>query len=416
MSDNTASGGELSASERFFELYDRMIGDVEIPAVLRHVAEVVCSDFEAERASVYLIDEQTQQLESVAVIGNVARTIRVPIDAASMAGFCAMTRRSFLVPDAYADLSAISPDLRFDSRWDKLNDFRTRDVMCAPAVFKDRVMGVVQAVNSKAGVFSAESLAAMTSISRLVGYALYHARLYDDLATLKRLEKEKAGFIRVMVHELKSPVAGARMLTDALKSVADKSSPQQLASMAERIGARMDQMSELITDMLELAQVKAGTPLGKIEVLDLTSETDAVCAPYHEQAQQKDLDLTVNLPPDALNVRFDSQGYRLIVSNLVSNAIKYTPSGGVTVELAPKSPWAVLKVSDTGMGIPEADLPRLFTEFFRASNAKKSNIQGTGVGLAGAKQIIDRFGGELAIDTRQDEGSTFTVRLPLHIQ
>jgi transcriptional regulator with GAF, ATPase, and Fis domain len=200
-----------------FDLYDRMLGGIEIPAVLRDVAEVVRQNFHCERASIYLLDRSSDELESVAVIGNVARTIRVPISRSSLAGYCATTRRTFLVPDAYGDLSGIDPDLRFDRKWDRLNKFRTRDVMCAPALFRDEVVGVVQIINSTGTPFCESDLAPLRIVSRLIGYALYHARLYDDLATLKQLEKEKAQFMRVMVHELKSPVAGAKMMADALQ-------------------------------------------------------------------------------------------------------------------------------------------------------------------------------------------------------
>jgi signal transduction histidine kinase len=112
-------------------------------------------------------------------------------------------------------------------------------------------------------------------------------------------------------------------------------------------------------------------------------------------------------------VRIDLQAYHLILSNLVSNAIKYTPAGSIQVLLHKEGPWAVLKVKDTGIGIPEAQITRIFTEFFRASNARRSQIPGTGVGLAGAKELVERFDGELELVSEENRGSTFTVRLPL---
>jgi signal transduction histidine kinase len=109
----------------------------------------------------------------------------------------------------------------------------------------------------------------------------------------------------------------------------------------------------------------------------------------------------------------DLQAYHLILSNLVSNAIKYTPAGSIEILLQEQGPWAVLKVKDTGIGIPEAQISQIFTEFFRASNARGSQIPGTGVGLAGAKELVERFDGELELVSDENRGSTFTVRLPL---
>ncbi|MBN1554660.1 MAG: GAF domain-containing sensor histidine kinase [Phycisphaerae bacterium] len=402
----------LRAHETLFDLYDRMIGDVDLSSVLRDITDVVCGDLNAQRATVYMVNRETHELESIAVIGNVPKVIRVPISPRSLAGFCAVSGRSFVVPDAYDDLSAVDPNLRFDRRWDEASGFRTRDVMCAPATFKGDVVGVVQVINHKGAPFSEDDLLPLRSIARLIGYSLYHARLFDDLATMKRLEKEKAQFMRVMVHELKSPAAAAKMMTDLLNFHPIEN--PKVRSLHERIAGRMDEMIELIQDILMLAKMKSGEPMGDIAVLNLVEELDQCCRRHAEEAQCKGLAFEVLLPDAPLPVRIDSQACRLVLSNLISNGVKYTPAGSVQVSLQPESSWAVLHVRDTGIGIPEKDIPKLFREFFRASNAKNSSIRGSGVGLAGVKEIVERFGGELALRSVENEGSTFTVRLPLH--
>ncbi len=408
MSDSPPKAAMLS----LFDLYDRMIVEVDLSAVLRDVADVVCDNMLAERASIYLIDTSTQQLVSAAVVGNVAQTIRVPIRDESLSGYCALTGRAFVVPDAYGDLSGIDPRLRFDRRWDEMNNFRTRDVMCAPAVFKGDVLGVVQVINRADRPFCENDIEPLQAVSRLIGYALHHARLYDDLATLKRLDQEKADFMRIMVHELKSPVSAAKMMADILIATYGDADPKA-ADITSRIADRMDQLGALIQDILSLAKVKSGDPLGDVKAIDLSAETRDGCEAYREQADAKGLALTVDVPDTPVVVRFDSQGLRLVLSNLVSNGVKYTAEGSVTVSLQADDGQAVLRVTDTGMGIPEADIPRLFREFFRASNAKKSCIPGSGVGLSGVKQMVERFGGMMELSSRENEGSTFTVRLPI---
>jgi signal transduction histidine kinase len=390
-----------------------MLGSVHLPDVLRDVARVACEDLHAERATVYVVDEATQTLESIAVIGNVAQTIRVPIRAASLAGYCALTRRAFIVADAYGDLSGIDPALHFDDRWDRLNQFRTRDVLCAPALFKGDVVGVVQVINSVGAPFRDADLTRLQLLARLIACALYHARLYNELATLKALDKQKAQFMRVMIHELKSPVAAAKMMADALQ-YDDDVAHSPAGAITAKISRRMEQLMTLIRDLLDLARVKGGQPLSDVAVMDLAAETAAACEPYRQPAADKGLAFAVDLPAAPLPARLDVQGYRLVLSNLVSNAVKYTAAGRVSIRVASDGPWATVEVSDTGMGIPAADIPRLFGEFFRATNARQSDIEGSGVGLAGVKSLVERFGGELAVTSRENEGSTFTVRLPLH--
>ena len=413
MNDRVRAGSEqLVADERLFALFDRMLGNVELPVVLQDVAAAVCTGTHAERASIYLIDKATEELEAAAVVGNVARMIRVPIAPTSLAGYCASSGRAFVVPDAYGDLSGIDPHVQFDARWDAINQFRTRDVLCAPALFKGEVMGVVQAINSWSAPFTNDDLPWLCTVSRLVGYALHHARLYDDLATLKEVEKRKAQFIQVMIHELKSPVAGAKMLADAiLCDKEDTNTPE--VRMTKRISQRMTKLLDLIQDLLQLARVKSGEALGEVAVLDVGAHAAQANDTYRDQASHKGLELSLEIPADPVRTRFDQKGLELVLSNMVSNAVKYTPSGSVCVRVEAAAPWAVITVTDSGIGIPESEVSRLFNEFFRASNAKNAGIEGSGVGLAGAKNIVERFGGELGLESRENAGSTFTVRLPL---
>lgn len=404
---------ELMVHGLLFELYDQMLGDTDIVKVLRDTTEVVRQALDADRATIYLVRKDTQELESVAILGNVARTIRVPIREDSLAGYCALTDRSFVIPDAYGDLSHIDPKLRFDKSWDELNRYRTRDVMCAPSVFKGEVMGVVQVMNSKGGIFRENDLLPLQTVSRLVAYALYHARLYDELATLKGLEKEKAEFMRILVHELRSPVVASKKLASVLLRYTNLENPQVITTLT-RIEKRMEELLNLVEDILHLSKIKAGGPLSEIIVCDLAAETRTGCENYREEAEAKGLSMTIDLPESPVLVRIDLQGYRLILSNLVSNAVKYTPAGSVEVLLRQGDPWAVLEVKDTGMGIPEDDIPKLFNEFFRATNARRTQIEGTGVGLAGVKELVERFGGELELASQENKGSEFTVRLPLY--
>jgi signal transduction histidine kinase len=388
-----------------------MLGEVGVPFVLREAAHAVRHVTGARRATIYLVRGETRELESEVVLGNVSRTIRIPMAEESLAGYCAVTGKPLAVPDAYGDLSAIDPRLRFDRRWDELNGFRTRDVLCSPVLFRGEVLGVIQAINGRSAPLGLRDLPAVEGASRFVAYALYHARLYDELASMKRLEKEKAEFMRIVVHELRAPVTGAKSLLAGLRfaGVADPAAARAL----EKVEARMDNLLGLVQDILELSRVKSGRPLGEIATCDLARETVAACESHRDAAGAKGLRFDLALPQDAVPVRVDRKGYHLVVSNLVSNAVKYTASGSVQVSLACESGEARLVVRDSGMGIPAADLPKMFGEFFRASNARRSGIGGTGVGLAGTKELVERFGGRMGLESEEGRGSTFSVWFPL---
>lgn len=408
MDDPLGTGG---LQDLLFELYEQLIGYTDLTDGLQRMNQVVANAFAAERSTIYLLLPETQELESVALLGKVAKLIRLPLRETSLAGYCARHNRAFRVEDAYGELSHIDPILQHDHTWDEVSGFRTRDVMCAPARFHGELIGVVQVMNGSQGPFTEMALQDLRFVARVVAYALYHLHVYNELATLKQLKKEKAEFMRTMVHELKSPVAAAKMMMDTLAFT--RPDDEQIKNCAGRVGARLDELNSLVVDILELSRVNAGAPLGEVKVLDLSAETQRVFAAYVDQAHAKELDMRCACPPEPVRVRFDRQGLRIVISNLISNAVKYTGAGTVGVRVTSGDHTAILRVEDSGIGIPEADQPKLFHEFFRASNARKSRIPGTGVGLAGVKDLVERFDGHLELTSAENEGTTFTIHLPL---
>lgn len=228
---------------------------------------------------------------------------------------------------------------------------------------------------------------------------------------VQRWEEQKAEFMRAMVHELRSPAAASKSLVAALRYKNREN--LDLAAILVRVEERMDQLLDLVEDILYLSKIKTGQPLGKVTICDLAAESRVNCKSYLDEAEAKGLTMTIDLPELPIYVRIDRQGYRLILSNLVSNAIKYTPAGSVQVALRQAEHCAVLEVRDTGIGIPKDDIPKLFEEFFRASNARRNQIVGTGVGLASVKTLVERLGGKLEVASEENMGSRFTVRLPL---
>jgi signal transduction histidine kinase len=411
MNRDSGAGRDASTSKTgLFDMYERMLGEADIEKTLRHAMDVAQGLFRAEQVTVYFVLAETEELESVVTSGNVPRTIRLPIDPSSLAGYCAHSKRSFLVPDAYGDLSSIDPGLRFDPQWDERHHFRTRNVMCAPVVFRGELLGVAQVINCPGSSLDQAHLDKLDDLCRFVGYALYYARLCDHISTMKKLDREKAEFMRILTHELKSPVAASKSLASALRYV-NQADPR-VNEVLLRIEDRMDRLLGLISDILELSRIKAGTPLGEVTVVDLPRVTAALVESYRPESKVRQLGLTFTTASADMSVRMDAKAYDLIGSNLISNALKYTPAGHVAVALETCGTWAVLRVTDTGIGIPQKDIPRLFKEFFRAANAKSSGAPGTGVGLAGVKDLVERFGGYMEVQSHERQGSTFSVFLP----
>jgi len=241
--------------------------------------------------------------------------------------------------------------------------------------------------------------------------AVGQAQPWAELAALKRTQKAQAESIRMLVHELRAPVATSKSMVAMLRYLDPDDA--QIDDFLTRIENRMDRLLDLVNNILDCSQAEAGQSLGQIADLDIVAQTRAICEPYREEAAMKGLAMTVDLPERLVQVCLAEQAFQLILSNLVSNAVKYTQTGLVSITLRRNGSWAILDVQDSGIGIPQGEISQLCTQFFRASNARQGPFPGTGLGLAGVKALVERSGGKLEVESQENRGSRFTVRLPL---
>jgi signal transduction histidine kinase len=218
----------------------------------------------------------------------------------------------------------------------------------------------------------------------------------------------------VITHELRSPVQVTSSLLNVLSRgyVGDLNDRQ--ADLVDRARARIQALETLIDDLLDLASGKADGPAdlerGPVSLSEVLHE---VCMRYEPLAGEKGLSVQYSGLEDRLIVCGDREELDRIFNNLVSNAVKYTQTGGVEVRTERTDGWVRITVADTGIGIPADALPRLFQEFFRARNAKASRETGTGLGLAIVKDLVERYGGRVEVESVEGMGTTFDVLLPV---
>jgi len=233
----------------------------------------------------------------------------------------------------------------------------------------------------------------------------------EQLETAHRNLGTKNTFMTVLVHELKSPVATLKTLLETLEMLYPDD--QRILKTSGRIGLRIDQLLSLISEILEISRANEAGQAELQELADLAGLTRKIFEEYKDQALAKGLSYEYVAPEAPVVSCCNPRLFQIIVSNLLSNAIKYTLHGGVRVEITSDGSTATINVSDTGIGIPEGDKQRLFEKFFRASNARRSPIRGTGIGLSNIREFLDRFGATLAFESVENRGTTFTLRLPL---
>lgn len=235
--------------------------------------------------------------------------------------------------------------------------------------------------------------------------------LARDRDEIERLERFKSSFMLTVAHELRAPVAGAQSLLRTLVRGMAGSLTDQQREILERVEVRHDELLELINDLLALAASKTLAPEAELGPIDLLPVIDRVVSRFRPQAEQAGVGLSVEAAP-AVRVRGTIDGLTGVFSNLVGNAIKYTPRGGkVVVGIDRSGDEIAIRVSDTGIGIEAKDIPRLGEEFFRAENAKQRGVGGTGLGLAIVRQHLERCHGRIEVESKVGQGSTFRVFL-----
>jgi two-component system, OmpR family, phosphate regulon sensor histidine kinase PhoR len=231
-----------------------------------------------------------------------------------------------------------------------------------------------------------------------------------DITQRRRLEVLRRDFVANASHELKTPVAAVRALAETLLT-ALPDDPEAGHRFAERIGREAERLDMLVRDLLDLSRVERG-PLDA-EPVDLVGLVKEVVGGYVDLAEERRIRLETELRP-GISMRGDRAQLGLLLSNLIDNALRYTPANGtVCVRLDPAESRAVLQVADTGEGIPASELPRVFERFYRVDKARARQTGGTGLGLAIVRHVAEAHGGTVRVDSELARGTTFTVTLPV---
>jgi len=234
-----------------------------------------------------------------------------------------------------------------------------------------------------------------------------------DVTELKRLEQMRQQFIANVSHELKTPLASIRAYAETLLGGA-RNDPAHCERFLERINEQAARLHALIQDMLSLARIEAGQAALQIGAVSAARVVRRALADYEPQAVAADLVFDNQATDDDIQVRADEEALRQILSNLVDNAVKYTPPGGrVIVRSRRDGASAVIEVVDTGPGIAAEHHERLFERFYRVDRARSRELGGTGLGLSIVKHLCQTMGGSVSVASAPGKGSTFAVRLPL---
>jgi signal transduction histidine kinase len=264
--------------------------------------------------------------------------------------------------------------------------------------------------------YGTDDVALAQDLAHRAAIALDNASLYAELNEAVRIRDE---FLASVSHDLKNPIAAIKGRAQILERRAKKLAPdeaERFLQSLESIDSSATRMSRLISDLVDVARLRIGQPLDlryeKIDLVELISNVVAEVQPTTDHHT-----IRIEAETEPLLGEWDPSRVERVLTNLLTNAIKYSPDGceitvAANLRTSEDGQSATILVSDRGIGIPEEDVPHIFQRYHRAANVQ-ATFEGTGVGLAAAKQIVEQHRGTISVQAREGGGSTFIVRLPV---
>ena len=232
----------------------------------------------------------------------------------------------------------------------------------------------------------------------------------QEITHLKELDRIKTDFVNTVSHDLRSPLTAILGYVELIERAGEVN--QQQREFIRRVRASVRNIADLINDLLDLGRIESGLDTRK-DLVDITEIIQEVVDNYRNQVNSKGQHLELTLEPNVPMLFGDRTRLKQMVDNILGNAVKYTPEGGeIQVSTETERDQLILRISDTGNGIPPADQPYIFDKFYRASNID-GNIPGTGLGLAIVKSIVESHQGRIWVDSTLGKGTVFTVVLPI---
>ena len=380
--------------DRLLEITSDLVSTLELSALLQVIVDAAQELTSSEAASLLLYDPQQNHLYFEAATEQLRiekGRVAVPAEN-SIAGWIFTNRKPLLVDDAVGDP-------RFFREIDLVTTFRTNSILGVPLITKDKVIGVIEAVNKTENPYDEHDVRILQALAAQAAIAIENARLF-----------QQSDIVAEMVHELRTPLSALSAAAHLLQR--DELDDAQRIKIRRTILNEVQRLNEMTTNFLELSRLESGRvrfTREPVHLEGLVLETLEILRP---QAVNAGITLSTEFDHTLTPVHGDRNQLKRLLLNLITNAIKYNcEDGSICVSLHRIDDGVSISVSDSGRGIPEVSLPQMFDRFFRVPD-EEGLIAGTGLGLAIAKKIVDNHGGTISIESTLGEGSTFTVWLP----
>ncbi len=379
--------------QRLIEISRDLASTFELNELLNRIVYAAADLTHAEAASILLYEQNKNQLyfqASTNLDTPLMHGLSVPVDN-SLAGWIVTEQKPVVVSDAQRDP-------RFFKHTEKETDFHTNSLLGVPMLAKNKVIGVLEALNKIDGEFTEDDQEILMTLGAQAATAIENARLFMQ-----------SDLIAEMVHELRTPLGSINAASHLL--LHPEVPEEKRNNMVMIIQAETKRLSELTTAFLDLSRLESGRTkfrVGDIDMVILLGECTGI---MRSQMLEREIKFVWRVPEELPKIQGDRDKVKQVILNLLSNATKYNSEGGqITLKAEVKDKNIIVSVTDTGPGIPKESLKHLFQKFYRVPGTEKM-ATGTGLGLSISQKIIHAHGGEITIQSKVGVGTTFSIHL-----
>jgi signal transduction histidine kinase len=367
---------------------------LDLDSLLSHIVHAAAELCDAEAASILLYDQVKEQLYFRAASNletPLMNDLVVPVSG-SIAGWIISNRQAVILNDVHKDP-------RHYDNIGKITQIQTASLLGVPLLRKNRIVGVLEAINKLSGNFTEEDQDLLLALGAQAAIAIENARLF-----------QQSDLISEFVHEIRTPLASLTAAAYILQR--PEIAEERRTKIIHTIEQEINRLSDMASAFLDLARLESGRARYNFSPVDIGEIIEECSVVIKEKIEEKHQQLRIEKPDHPIHITADRDKLKQVLLNLLTNAHKYTPPGG-KITLASHSTFdeIILTVSDTGKGIQAEYLPHLFEKFFRVPSTEQ-DIQGSGLGLFICKHIIDAHGGKINIESTLGQGTTVSVRLP----
>lgn len=402
-----------------FRCSNKLNSSLDFRETLSQTLNLAATEVDAEVSSVILLEPGGHDLTFYVATGDNRESLQgIRMEQGEgIAGWVIAQRTPANVRDVHADS-------RFNSAVDEQSGFSTRSILCVPLVVRHRVLGALEACNKRSGeAFSEWDLLFFTALALQVAVALENSQLYTRLSEahskLKELDDMKTSFIAVAGHELRTPLVSLKGYTDLI--VMQTTDEEQLSFLAH-MNKQIDRLTQLSIDLVNLSNIDEKRLALRSQTFELKELIDEICRESEAYLRLRNQVMSSRVSEETGEILADRNRIHTVITNLVLNAIRFTPDGGTIMIDAQRASadHVTVSITDTGIGIPESELEKIFDKCYEvgdhrhhSSGTVEFQSGGLGLGLPIARGLVEAHGGSLWVESRVGKGSNFSFTLPV---